>query len=409
MRPAITYLAKVLLPVGGLSDGCRRALRPPRRAGARDHPDPRRRHPRRRRRRWARRAGATSCCCSAPCRSSWSGMLHVPDPGQGRAGPRRIQSADLLERLHHDLRVLDRYRPRGHADLGDPVPVPLALAHRGVPLHRGDDGVRGHDRRRCSRSSTSGGSGSSTGCCPIPNQRFLWPNFKSPLLWDVFAISTYLTVSTTFLVFGLIPDVAAVRDKVTGWRQVGLYARLGRLAGHRQPVAALLPGLPLPGRAGDAAGALGALGGVAGTSRRRIVPGWHGTIFAPVLRGRRHLLRHRHGAHPDHPAPAGAQDRAHDHRVPLRQPGQADPADRLDPVLRLRDGVLRRLVQRQHLRADHLLPARLRPHVVGRLDDDHLQRVRLPAALVPEDPDQPHRRCSSSRSSSTSGCGSSAT
>ena len=83
--------------------------------------------------------------------------------------------------------------------------------------------------------------------------------------------------------FGLIPDVAAVRDKVTGWRQVGLHAGLGGLAGHRQPVAALLARLPLPGRARHAAGALGALGGVAGTSRRRIVPGWHGTIFAPYF------------------------------------------------------------------------------------------------------------------------------
>ena len=54
---------------------------------------------------------------------------------------------------------------------------------------------------------------------PYPNQRFLWPNFKSPLLWDVFAITTYFTVSTTFLIVGLVPDVAAVRDKLTGWRQ----------------------------------------------------------------------------------------------------------------------------------------------------------------------------------------------
>src|SRR4051812_17156624 len=53
---------------------------------------------------------------------------------------------------------------------------------------------------------------------PYPNQRFLWPNFKSPLIWDVFAIGTYLTVSTTFLVVGLIPDIAAVRDTVGGWR-----------------------------------------------------------------------------------------------------------------------------------------------------------------------------------------------
>ncbi|NNG15408.1 MAG: polysulfide reductase NrfD, partial [Gemmatimonadales bacterium] len=54
---------------------------------------------------------------------------------------------------------------------------------------------------------------------PYPNQRLLWPNFKSPLLWDVFAIGTYLTVSTTFLVVGLVPDIAAVRDKVSGWRK----------------------------------------------------------------------------------------------------------------------------------------------------------------------------------------------
>src|SRR5574338_1560631 len=60
---------------------------------------------------------------------------------------------------------------------------------------------------------------------PYPNQRYLWPNFKSPLLWDVFAITTYFTVSTCFLVFGLIPDVAAVRDRTTGWRRA-LYGQV---------------------------------------------------------------------------------------------------------------------------------------------------------------------------------------
>ncbi len=54
---------------------------------------------------------------------------------------------------------------------------------------------------------------------PYPNQRQLWVNFKSPLLWDVFAVSTYLTVSTLFLIVGLVPDVAAVREKATGWRR----------------------------------------------------------------------------------------------------------------------------------------------------------------------------------------------
>ncbi len=51
---------------------------------------------------------------------------------------------------------------------------------------------------------------------PYPNQRELWQNFKSPLMWDVFAVSTYFSVSTIFFYIGLIPDLAAVRDKTSG-------------------------------------------------------------------------------------------------------------------------------------------------------------------------------------------------
>ena len=54
---------------------------------------------------------------------------------------------------------------------------------------------------------------------PYPNQRELWPNFKSPLVWDVFAISTYLTISAIFFFVGMIPDLAVVRDRATGWRK----------------------------------------------------------------------------------------------------------------------------------------------------------------------------------------------
>jgi Ni/Fe-hydrogenase subunit HybB-like protein len=50
---------------------------------------------------------------------------------------------------------------------------------------------------------------------PYPNWRWIWPNFKSPLVWDVFAISTYLTVSATFFYVGLIPDIAILRDRET--------------------------------------------------------------------------------------------------------------------------------------------------------------------------------------------------
>jgi molybdopterin-containing oxidoreductase family membrane subunit len=53
---------------------------------------------------------------------------------------------------------------------------------------------------------------------PYPSNRLLWPNFRSPLVWDFFAINTYLTGSVLFLVLPMIPDFALVRDKTSGWR-----------------------------------------------------------------------------------------------------------------------------------------------------------------------------------------------
>ena len=53
---------------------------------------------------------------------------------------------------------------------------------------------------------------------PYPNQMEMWPNFRSPLMFDVMAITTYLTGSTIFIYMGSIPDFAAVRDKTEGWR-----------------------------------------------------------------------------------------------------------------------------------------------------------------------------------------------
>ncbi len=61
---------------------------------------------------------------------------------------------------------------------------------------------------------------------PYPNQRELWVNFKSPLLWDVFAVTTYLTVSSIFFFVGMIPDLAAIRDKVVGRTRKFVYSLL---------------------------------------------------------------------------------------------------------------------------------------------------------------------------------------
>lgn len=55
---------------------------------------------------------------------------------------------------------------------------------------------------------------------PIPNQRFLWANFQSPLAWDLLAITTYLISSTIYVYMPMIPDLAMARDRTTGWRHV---------------------------------------------------------------------------------------------------------------------------------------------------------------------------------------------
>lgn len=61
---------------------------------------------------------------------------------------------------------------------------------------------------------------------PYPNERFIWPNFRSPLVWDFFATNTYLAGSALFLFLPMIPDFAVVRDKATGLRR-RVYRALG--------------------------------------------------------------------------------------------------------------------------------------------------------------------------------------
>jgi Ni/Fe-hydrogenase subunit HybB-like protein len=54
---------------------------------------------------------------------------------------------------------------------------------------------------------------------PYPSERGIWPNFRSPLVWDFFAITTYLTGSVLFLMLPVVPDFALVRDRSSGWRR----------------------------------------------------------------------------------------------------------------------------------------------------------------------------------------------
>jgi Ni/Fe-hydrogenase subunit HybB-like protein len=54
---------------------------------------------------------------------------------------------------------------------------------------------------------------------PYPSERGIWPNIRSPLLWDFFAINTYLISSVTFLLLPIVPDLALVRDRARGWKK----------------------------------------------------------------------------------------------------------------------------------------------------------------------------------------------
>jgi Ni/Fe-hydrogenase subunit HybB-like protein len=54
---------------------------------------------------------------------------------------------------------------------------------------------------------------------PYPNERGIWPDFHSPLMWDFMAINTYMIVSALYLFLPMIPDMAMARDRSTGWRK----------------------------------------------------------------------------------------------------------------------------------------------------------------------------------------------
>lgn len=117
---------------------------------------------------------------------------------------------------------------------------------------------------------------------PYPNERFLWPNFRSPLIWDEFAIGTYTMVSVMFLFMGMIPDLAALRDKHRGIRKsfYGLLA-LGWQGTDRQwhhfgMAYLLFASLATPL-------VISVHSVVSWDFAMSIVPGWHSTIFAPYF------------------------------------------------------------------------------------------------------------------------------
>jgi len=118
---------------------------------------------------------------------------------------------------------------------------------------------------------------------PYPDTMGLWPQFRSPLVWDVFAVSTYFTVSLLFWYLGLLPDLASVRDmaetplkrKIYGFFALGWRGSAAHWQRH-QSAYLLLAGLAAPL-------VLSVHSVVSFDFSVAIVPGWHSTIFPPYF------------------------------------------------------------------------------------------------------------------------------
>jgi Ni/Fe-hydrogenase subunit HybB-like protein len=118
---------------------------------------------------------------------------------------------------------------------------------------------------------------------PYPNTMGLWPNFRSPLIWDVFAVSTYATVSALFWFVGLIPDLATLRDRAQNRAVKLVYATLAmgwrgsaRHWSNYETAYLLLAGLSTPL-------VLSVHTVVSFDFAVANLPGWHATIFPPYF------------------------------------------------------------------------------------------------------------------------------
>src|SRR5256884_347993 len=220
--------------------------------------------------------------------------------GHGHLGH---QHPHRLGLRHREFRLVDRYRPRRDAHFGHPVPLEPEVAQ---------DEQDGRNERpilfllnqkwrtsinRFAEAMTlfavacagifplihTGRPWMAFYMFPYPSTMSLWPQFRSPLIWDVFAVSTYGTVSLLFWFVGLIPDLATLRDHaVTKPKQIiyGMLA-LGWRGSvrhwHRyQSAYLLLAGLATPL-------VLSVHTVVSFDFAIAIVPGWHTTIFPPYF------------------------------------------------------------------------------------------------------------------------------
>jgi molybdopterin-containing oxidoreductase family membrane subunit len=118
---------------------------------------------------------------------------------------------------------------------------------------------------------------------PYPNSMNVWPQFRSPLLWDVFAVSTYATISVVFWYIGLIPDLGTMRDKAEnkfaqfayGWASLGWRGSVKHWVRY-ETASLLLAGLATPL-------VLSVHTVISFDFAVALLPGWHTTIFPPYF------------------------------------------------------------------------------------------------------------------------------
>ena len=118
---------------------------------------------------------------------------------------------------------------------------------------------------------------------PIPNQMAMWPNFRSPLLWDIFAVGTYFTVSLLFWYVGLIPDLATLRDRAKSKVKRFIYGALalGWRSSNRHWQNYELAYLMLAGLSTPLVLSVHSI--VSTDFAVSLLPGWHTTIFPPYF------------------------------------------------------------------------------------------------------------------------------
>jgi Ni/Fe-hydrogenase subunit HybB-like protein len=118
---------------------------------------------------------------------------------------------------------------------------------------------------------------------PIPNQMSMWPNFRSPLMWDFFAVGTYFTVSLMFWYVGLIPDLATLRDRAKNKIKRIIFGILsmGWRGGNKQWKHYELAYLVLAAISTPLVLSVHSI--VSTDFATSLIPGWHTTIFPPYF------------------------------------------------------------------------------------------------------------------------------